>query len=157
MCGITTPPVFLSSVACADSAFNHVVNEKSCMDKDFSFFCIIESAPLKITGLTPAYVEASLDALSRNALYTKKLQLEKYVEPEDDPTKPQPQTSGGHATRGATKVSEKEDTPIKKTMGYSKHIRGKPPTTKFKSTAFMRGPAKDFSLANIQQLARLTA
>ena len=111
-----------------------------------------ESAPMRIRGITPAYLQATLDSLGRNALYTKKLQLERVQPKEGEPAAPDPQ----HTTRGASKSSE-EDDPIKKAMGYSKHVRGKLPTSRFESTAAMRGPAKDFSLSNTQQLARLTA
>ena len=120
------------------------------------FFRFSESAPLVLKAYTPAYVQASLDALQGNALYTQKLVLKRAP-----PKQPEDPAAGTfkeptHATRGASAPPPDPVNPVKEHMGYSSHIRGKTPPA-FKQAEFLRGPAKEFSLANVQVLAQLTA
>ena len=113
--------------------------------------CFAESAPLEIRGLTPGFVQAALDHLLLNNLYTKKLELGRW---QPDPNKPTP----SHETRGASREKEQQEVDkVIKAMGYSKDIRGKMPKPFSSRTEALRGPAKDFSLANTHELAMLTA
>ena len=121
-----------------------------------SFLRFSESAPLVLKAYTPAYVQASLDALQGNALYTQKLVLKRALpkQPEDPAAGTSKEPT--HATRGASAPPPDPVNLVKEHMGYSSHIRGKTPPA-FKQAEFLRGPAKEFSLANVQVLAQLTA
>ena len=113
------------------------------------FYSVVESAPLEIRGLTPGFVQAALDHLLLNALY--KLELGRW---QPDPNKPTP----SHETREASREKEQQEVDkVFKAMGYSKDIRGKMPKPFSSRTEALRGPAKDFSLANTRELAMLTA
>ena len=114
------------------------------------FYFVVESAPLEIRGLTPGFVQAALDHLLLNNLYTKKLELGR-LEPSDK-DKDQP----AHDTRGASKEKEVANKVVQ-AMGYSKDIRGKMPKPFSSRTEALRGSAKDFSLANAHELTMLTA
>ena len=122
-------------------------------------------------------MQAKLDSLSLNDLYTTKLKLgrceKKEEDPQADPAEPDPAQAypdGGAQAQPGTSTSKPgtrssaqsatedplADGAVKKAMGYSDHIRGTVPPT-FKKGVNLRGPAKEFSLANVQVLARLTS
>ena len=113
-------------------------------------FCFAESAPLEIRGLTPGFVQAALDHLLLNNLYTKKLELERWQPSDRDKDQP------AHETRGASKEKEVINKVVQ-SMGYSKDIRGRMPKPFSSRTEALRGSAKDFSLANAHELTMLTA
>ena len=102
---------------------------------------------------TPAYVQAKLDNLSQNDLYTKKRLLDRYKPPEDDPAaadpgaaaRAAPQAGTSQHTTRSTDKGKDEDGPVKNAMGYE-HIRGTVPA-KFSKDELLRGPAKEFNLA----------
>ena len=114
------------------------------------FYAVVESAPLEIRGLTPGFVQAALDHLLLNALYTKKLELERWQPSDRDKDQP------AHDTRGASKEKEVINKVVQ-SMGYSKDIRGRMPKPFSSRTEALRGSAKDFSLANAHELTMLTA
>ena len=118
-------------------------------------FCVAEAAPLQLKCYTPGYVQAAIDNLRTNDLYIKKLQLTRQEKKTADEPGPEPSTSG-HDTRGASKEPEEVENPVKKAMGFKDFIRGKAPPA-YQSAAALRGPAREFSLSNTQELTRLTA
>ena len=129
------------------------------------YFVVCE--PLKLRCFSPAYVQAKLDNLSQNDMYTRKLLLDRYKPPEDDPAAADPGAAAPAAAAAAapqagtsqhtTRSTDKdEDGPVKKAMGYDEHIRGIVPA-KFSKGELLRGPDKEFNLANVQVLARVTA
>ena len=148
--------VCLSCAACADINVSRADIFISCAATcgyRFSymyFYAVVESAPLEIRGLTPGFVQAALDHLLLNALYTKKLELGRFEPADKDKDQP------AHDTRGASKEKEMVNKVVQ-TMGYSKDIRGKMPKPFSSRTEALRGSAKDFSLANAHELTMLTA
>ena len=93
-----------------------------------------------------------------------KLVLGRYKPSQEDPASADPGAAAAaaaqpgtsqHATR-STEKENNEDGPVKKAMGYDEHIRGTVPA-KFSQGELLRGPAKEFNLANVQVLARVTA
>ena len=114
------------------------------------FYFVVESAPLEIRGLTPGFVQAALDHLLLNDLYTKKLELGRLGPSDKDKDQP------AHDTRGASNEKEVVNKVVQ-AMGYSKDIRGKMPKPFSSRTEALRGSAKDFSLANAHELTMLTA
>ena len=160
-----------TSFCCADNGFRcaafllHVL-----------FIFVAVCAPLELRCFTPGYVQAKLDALSLNDLYTMKLQLGRCEKKkEEDPAKQdpgqadpaqadpaggaevQPGTSKSSTRSAAQSTSEDPLGPVKKAMGYNEHIRGTVPPGFNKSLESLRGPAKEFSLANVHVLARVTS
>ena len=131
-----------------------------------TYYYFVVCEPLKLRCFTPAYVQAKLDNLSQNDLCTRKLLLDRYNPPEDDPAAADPGVAAPAAaaatpqagtSQHSTRSTDKdEDGPVKKAMGYDEHIRGIVPA-KFSKGALLRGPAKEFNLANVQVLARVTA
>ena len=100
-----------------------------------------------------------LDQLSQNDLYIKKLVLDRYKPPEEGSASADPGAAAAShpgPSQHATTSKKDEDGPVKKAMGYDEHIRGTVPA-KFSQGELLRGPAKEFNLANVQVLARVTA
>ena len=63
---------------CADKVLERAESAKTRADNVCHTCRFSVLAPMRIRGITPAYLQATLDGLSRNALYTKKLQLERF-------------------------------------------------------------------------------
>ena len=153
---------------CADNGFRCAAFFLHVM-----FIFLVVCAPLELRCFTPGYVQAKLDALSLNDLYTMKLQLgrcekKKEEDPQADPAAADPDegataqpgtSTSTPSTRSSAKATTEDplaDSPVKKAMGYQDHIRGIVPPS-FKKGVELKGPAKEFSLANVQVLARLTS
>ena len=159
----TAIPCAATAISCTDNVYRLCGRFYTCT---CYYFVVCE--PLKLRCFTPAYVQAKLDNLSQKDLDTRKLLLDRYKPPEDDPAAADPGAAAPAAAAAApqagisqhtTRSTEKgkdEDGPVKKAMEYDEHIRGTVPA-KFSQVELLRGPAKEFNLANVQVLARVTA
>ena len=124
-------------ICCAATGFCCVDNSFRCAAffLHVLFIFLVVCAPLELRCFTPGYVQAKLDALSLNDLYTMKLQLgrcekKKEEDPQADPaaadpdegTTAQPGTSSSTpSTRSSAKATTEDplaDSPVKKAMGY---------------------------------------
>ena len=161
-----------TDIPCAASGISRVATGFRCAVQFYMYiyFDVLVCKPLQLRCFTPGYVQSKIDALSQNDLYTTKLQLgrcekKKEEDPKADPADPdggaaaQPGTSssrpGTRSTAEPTAEQLLADGPVKKAMGYSEHIRGIVPP-KYKGEE-LRGPAKDFGMANVKILSRVTA